>query len=127
MTALIEPPQSAPRFSPRTTARPTKPLHVSRVKWDEIQFRELIERIAEVCWEATRAHLRSEHDVVACIDPRVPRKWLHADASEQHHVRYQVLTWWAGAEEPADAAEITQVCRAIVLAYRANHAAGGWK
>ncbi len=103
-----------------TPARATKPRTVSAAKWTEIQFRELIERVAEVCWEATRAHLRSEHDVVACCDPRVPRKWLHAEAGEQHLVRQQVLQWWNGTENDPGADVTLHVCRAITLAYKAQ-------
>jgi hypothetical protein len=90
----------------------------------EYEFRELVERMSEVCWEATRAHIRSEFDSSAAIDPRVPRKWQHADASAKHLTRTAVMGWWNGSEDSRNAPAITHVCRAIVLEFKRQHSTG---
>jgi hypothetical protein len=81
-------------------------------------FKELVERMTEVCWEAVRAHIRNELDSSTAIDPAVPVKWSSAPFAAQQKMRADVLSWWGGASLLPDAPITAHICYAIVAAYK---------
>jgi phage host-nuclease inhibitor protein Gam len=66
------------------------------------ELRESVERMAEVCWEARRAHVRSELDV-STTDMRCPLKWASLTREQQQDMRAEVIKYWGGAELPSEA------------------------
>lgn len=105
------------RASRRGVACCQKPYAPGRAA--ELAFGCVVERVAEVCWEATRAHVRAEFDSSTAVDERVPRKWIDAGPAAQAETRSQVMRWWAGEVVEPGASAIRQVCWGIVQAYKA--------
>lgn len=87
-------------------------------RYAALQLQSHIERLAEVCWEMTRAWIRSGEDTSTASDMRIPVKWASAGLTERAATHAAVLNWWQGIEEPAEAPAINHMCRAVVLEYR---------
>jgi hypothetical protein len=81
------------------------------------EFRESVERMAEVSWEAVRAHKRSELDV-STTDMRCPLKWAGLSREEQQATRAEVIKYWGGAELPEAPTIPDRITFHIVAAYK---------
>jgi hypothetical protein len=113
----MNPPKSITRFATPLNTNGWQ-RKMSAMRQAELEFRWHIERLAEVCWEMTRAWIRSGEDTSTASDMRIPVKWASAGLTERAATHAAVLNWWQGIEEPAAAAAINHMCRAVVLEYR---------